>query len=72
MGWNGVNGIYLKMAVFWDVTPCNLVEGCRRFGGACFCRLGDDLWLLIFQNGYRNVNFTYEHKVEVIILLNYR
>jgi hypothetical protein len=25
----------MKMAVFWVVTPCSLVEVYRRFGGAC-------------------------------------
>jgi hypothetical protein len=25
----------LKMTVFWDVAPCNLVEVYRRFRGAC-------------------------------------
>jgi hypothetical protein len=27
----------LKMAVFWNVVPCSLVEIYRRFGGA-YCR----------------------------------
>jgi hypothetical protein len=26
----------LKMAVFWAVTPCSLVEVYRRFRGACY------------------------------------
>jgi hypothetical protein len=25
----------MKMAVFWVVAPCSLVEVCRRFSGAC-------------------------------------
>jgi hypothetical protein len=32
-----------KMAVFWDVAPCSLVEVYRRFGGACCSHhLADD------------------------------
>jgi hypothetical protein len=28
-----------KNTVFWDVTPCSLVEICRRFGGTYFLHL---------------------------------
>jgi hypothetical protein len=26
----------MKMAVFWVVAPCSLLEVCRRFRGYCF------------------------------------
>jgi hypothetical protein len=29
----------MKMAVFWDVAPCNLVEVYRRFRGAFIIRV---------------------------------
>jgi hypothetical protein len=32
----------MKMAVFWLVAPCNLVEVYRRFGGTCCCHLRGD------------------------------
>jgi hypothetical protein len=32
----------LKMAVFWFVAPCSLVEVYRRFGGACCFHHEDD------------------------------
>jgi hypothetical protein len=35
--------IKMKMAVFWVVAPCNLVEGYRRLRGACCLHhQGDD------------------------------
>jgi hypothetical protein len=34
----GVGLIQLNITVFWDVTPCNLVDRYRRFRGTClFC-----------------------------------
>jgi hypothetical protein len=33
---------YVKMAVFWNVAPCNLVEVYRSFRGACCLNLQDD------------------------------
>jgi hypothetical protein len=24
---------YMKIMIFWDVTPCNLIESYHRFGG---------------------------------------
>jgi hypothetical protein len=33
----------MNVTVFWDVTPCSLIEVYRRFGGACcFLHDGDD------------------------------
>jgi hypothetical protein len=32
---SGKNRLKVKMAVFWDVAPCSLVEVYRRFRGAC-------------------------------------
>jgi hypothetical protein len=33
----------MKMAIFWAVAPCSLVEVFRRFGGACcFHHQGDE------------------------------
>jgi hypothetical protein len=33
----------MKMTVFWDVTPCSLVEACRCVTGAyCLHHQGDD------------------------------
>jgi hypothetical protein len=31
----GVDWIHLKMAVFWVVAPCSLVEVYQRFRGPC-------------------------------------
>jgi hypothetical protein len=31
----------MKMIVFWNVAPCNLVDIYRRFGGA-YCLQGPD------------------------------
>jgi hypothetical protein len=33
------NNVDLKIQVFWDVTPCRLVTGCRRFEGTLFVHL---------------------------------
>jgi hypothetical protein len=39
-----INTENLKMAIFWDVSPCSLVEVHRRFRGACcFHHQGDEL-----------------------------
>jgi hypothetical protein len=34
----------MKMAVFWDVAPCSLVEVYRRFRGACCLHHQGDEW----------------------------
>jgi hypothetical protein len=35
----------MKMAIFWDVAPCSLVEVYRRFSGACCLHhQGKHLW----------------------------
>jgi hypothetical protein len=30
---------YIKIVVFWDMTPCNLVNNNQYFGGTCCLRL---------------------------------
>jgi hypothetical protein len=30
--------VTMTVGVFWDVTPCSLVEVCRRFKGFCCLR----------------------------------
>jgi hypothetical protein len=38
-----LTAVSLKMAVFWDVAPCSLVEVYRRFRGAyCLHHQGGD------------------------------
>jgi hypothetical protein len=32
-----IEGVKMKMAVFWDVAPCSLVDNDRRFRGA-YCQ----------------------------------
>jgi hypothetical protein len=33
--------LYVKIQIFWNVTPCRLVNSYRRFGGAQCLRLHD-------------------------------
>jgi hypothetical protein len=42
---SGSHGMSMKMTVFWDVTPCSLVEVYRHFRGAC-CMLVREVLLL--------------------------
>jgi len=34
---------YLKVKVFWVVTPCNVVVGYHRFRGPCYPENGDNM-----------------------------
>jgi hypothetical protein len=37
----------MKMAIFWDIAPCNLVKFYRRFRGACCLHhKSDELWVM--------------------------
>jgi hypothetical protein len=33
--------LILNSAIFWDMTQCNMVEVCQRFGGIHFFQLQD-------------------------------
>jgi hypothetical protein len=35
VGFEVLTAVSTKMAVFWVVAPCSLVEGYQRFGGRC-------------------------------------
>jgi hypothetical protein len=35
VGFEVLTAASMKMAVFWVVAPCNLVQVYQRFGGAC-------------------------------------
>jgi hypothetical protein len=34
-----LTAVVMKSSIFWDVTPCSLLEVNRRFGGTCRLRL---------------------------------
>jgi hypothetical protein len=43
VGFQVITAACMKMAVFWVVAPCSVIEACRRFRGAsCLHHLGDD------------------------------
>jgi hypothetical protein len=35
VGFEVLTAVSMKMAVFWVVAPCSLVEVCQRFRGPC-------------------------------------
>jgi hypothetical protein len=45
--------VFLKMAVFWVLAPCSLVEVYRRFRGAC----------CLHHQGDREIGKSFLHKV---------
>jgi hypothetical protein len=44
VGFEVLTAASMKMAVFWVVAPCSLVEVYRRFKGACCLHHHKDLW----------------------------
>jgi hypothetical protein len=42
VGFEVLTAVSTKMAVFWVVAPCSLVEVYQRFRGPCCVRLPDD------------------------------
>jgi hypothetical protein len=45
----------MKMAIFWVVEPCSLVEDCRRFRSVCCLRHhGDETSANFYQSARRN------------------
>jgi hypothetical protein len=61
----------MKMAVFWVVVPCSLVEVCRRFRGNCWLMIA--LMMEAASSSETSVNFyqtklhATAHKTTVII-----
>jgi hypothetical protein len=46
----------MKMAVFWVVAPCSLVEVYQRFGGpCCLHHQGDEYWAMSTSETLVNV-----------------
>jgi hypothetical protein len=43
VGFEVLTAVSTKMAVFWVVGPCNLVEVYQRFRGPCLHHQGDEL-----------------------------
>jgi hypothetical protein len=55
-----LTAVSMKMAVFWVVSPCGLVEVYQRFrGGFCLHHQGDERWAIMeaTSTSEKSVNF---------------
>lgn len=48
MKYDVLNGMSVKTGVFWNVAPCSVVDGCRRFEG---------IVVTIYRVTWQNITF---------------